>query len=652
VPEKREIKREVMRTNILPKPLYWTLILFTTIGIGFAVVALFGFTPFGRVLPEMVYLYIVMGLFMPLAFLVQPGRKKDRGRIPWYDIVFAVLAFAIPIYLAQFVRFVIDTGVMPVPLRLLIPVSVFLVLCIETGRRIAGNIYVFVCLIVGLYPLVADADWMPDFLYGFSFNLPGLLSRVGFGSDGILGVPAHVMGNILIGFLLFAGFMIASGAGKFFLDMALALAGHYRGGAAKVAVVSSAFFGSLSGSTMTNVVSTGSVTIPAMKRLGISSHYAGAIETVASTGGHIVPPVMGGVVYVMVIYLQIDLADVIVAAVIPAVLYYFSLMIGVDAYAAKNNISGIPREELPSARVTFRTGWPFLAALVFLTLGLVYFRWGYRAPFYASGLLVLLSFTSRQTMMTPRRMISAIANVGQLVAQAFAIIIPMGFIINGLVTTGMTSSLTASVVALGGNNVIIVMVIGFLACYIMGMAGLISAAYIFLAVSMAPAVIAVANLNEIAVHFFIVYYTMLGPYTLPVAGAAFIAAMIADAPPIKTAWTSMRLGIATYFIPFFFAFNPAFVLQGDKLWQLSFLLPLALVGIFFVASGTEGYMLILGRLTVWIAIPIVIGGILIAFPEVQSSIIGAGIVLIALVAQIVLRRRAKGKGTSIPPPSS
>jgi len=640
MPNQPEVRREVMRTKILPRPLYVIMVAFTIIGIGFAVVSIFGITPFGKVLPEVVYLFFIMGIFMPLAFLVQPARRKDRGRIPWYDIVLAILALAIPMYLSTEARNIVDNGIMPVPLRLLIPTSIFLVMCIETGRRIAGNIYVIICLILGLYPLVADADWMPDMFYGFSFDLPNILSRVGFGSEGILGIPAHVLGNILIGFLLFAGFMIASGAGKFFLDMAMALAGRFRGGAAKVAVISSAFFGSLSGSAMTNIVSTGSITIPAMKRLGIRGDYAGAIETVASTGGHIVPPVMGGVVYVMVIFLQIDLADAIIAAIIPACLYYFSLMIGVDAHAARNGIIGLPQKELPSGWQTMKWGWPFLTALIFLTVGLVYFRWGFRAPFYASALLCLLSYFNRNTMMTPRRLMAAMANVGQLIAQAFAIMLPMGFIINGLVTTGMTSSLVATVVNAGGGNAIVIMIIGFLACYVMGMAGLISPAYIFLAVSMAPAVIAVAGLDKIAVHFFIVYYTMLGPYTLPVAGAAFIAAMIADSSPIKTAWTSMRLGISTYFIPFFFAFNPALVLQGDNLWQLTYLLPLAFLGIWFIASGTEGYLIKVGSLSSWVRAPLAIGGILIAFPETFSSIIGGGIVVAALIAQVVLNRRS------------
>jgi TRAP-type uncharacterized transport system fused permease subunit len=266
---------------------------------------------------------------------------------------------------------------------------------------------------------------------------------------------------------------------------------------------------------------------------------------------------------------------------------------------------------------------------------------GMRAPFYATALMILLSLINKETRLTPKSFFKAVTESGQLISQTYAIMLPMGFIINGLISTGVTSSMTSSMIALGGSNVVLILIIGFVACYVMGMAGLVSPAYIFLAVSMAPAAVQVAGLSKLAVHFFIVYYTMLAPITLPVAGGAFVAAAIAGASPIKTGWTCMRLAMVTYFIPFWFAFEPALLLQGNLtplLWEL----PLAIIGTMLIAGGSEGYIWRIGEIkAIWQRVVLVAGGVLIAFPEITSSLVGLFLTVLIIALAYYKRKRRR-----------
>ena len=391
-----------------------------------------------------------------------------------------------------------------------------------------------------------------------------------------------------------------------------------------MAVVSSGFFGSLSGSVFANIVSTGSITIPAMKRLGYPPHYAAAIEACASAGGMLMPPVMGTVAFVMCAFLNIPYATVVTAAFIPSILYYIGLLMQVDGYAAKVGLSAMPAEEIPSLRKTLKDGWPFIFVFFFLLWGLIYMRWEALTPFYASGLLVLLSFARKETILTPRRIIKVLVIVGNMISMAMAIILPIGFIICGLLITGVSVALTSGIIFLGKGNLLFILLLGVLACYLMGMAGMISPAYIFLAISLAPAAIKAGGLNELAVHLFIAYYAMLAVLTPPVAAGAFLAATLAGSSPMRTAVLSMRLGFVKYVIPFFFLFQPALILQGSLLEALYYFVP-CLLGVLLIAAGLEGYLVLVGTIG-WVARSFfVITGILIAFPEWKTTIIGAAL---------------------------
>ena len=621
----KKIEVEVTRLGRIPT--WQTLVYFVLALLGtlLAIFYIFGFSFQGRVLINTEYYWLFIGLFSSCVFILMPGRKKDKGHLPWYDMILAVAILAISIYFFFMARDMSIAGWKNIPMG----VVVWLIM-LEAARRAGGWSYLGVVLVLGLYPMVADI--FPGIFHGISYEFPQIIEAHIFREEGMMGISTKLVAEIILGFLVFAGVLLASGAGDFFIDLANAMLGGVRGGPAKVSVVSSAFFGSLSGSVFSNVVGTGAITIPTMKRVGYPAHYAGAIEACASTGGTVMPPVMGAIAFVMAVTMSVDYSVIMIAAIIPSVLYYLGLLMQVDAYAAKVGMTGLPKEEIPKVMPVLKRGWPYLAVLIFLVWGLLFMRWEYMAPWYASLLMVFLSYFSKSTMMTPKKLYRTFLKIGELITQTSAIILPIAFVISALTITGVTGSVTSGLVALGGGNIYLVLLLGIFACYILGMAGLSIVAYIFLAVTLAPAIIKLGNLNVLAVHLFIVYYAMLAGITPPVAAAAFLGGAIAGAPPMKTAMTAMRLGIVIYFIPLFFVFQPSMVLQGD-LTPLWYILPTVIVGIGLIAAGAEGYLIGVGAVQGWARIPLVLAGFLLSFPTVLMTIIGlvASILMVAVV---------------------
>jgi len=634
---------EITRYESLPASLKVLFIVLSSVGVGLAVFRIFHFSIMGHTLLDYGYYYLLIAIYLSCAFLILPARKKDR-RVPWFDLVAIILVFGIAFYFFLNSWEIMIRGWVPPSLSNFLLACILSLAVLEGARRMGGKIYLTIAILIGLYPLFAD--YMPGVLWGRSFSIIETVGLHVFGSEGLVGLPSRVMGDLIIGFLIFAGVLIASGAGDFFMKLATAVLGRFRGGPAKVAVVASGFFGSLSGSALSNVASTGSFTIPTMKRLGYPSHYAGAIEACASTGGVLMPPVMGAVAFIMCVVLGVEYAVIMVAAAVPAILYYWGLLLQVDLYAARAGLSRLPQEEIPSIRQTLREGWPFLFVLAFLVWGLAYMRWEAQAPFYASALMILLSFIRKETRLTPKRIVETITMIGKLVAQTMAIVFPIGFIIVGLTSTGVSAALTAAVVSLGGENIFIILVMGAIACYILGMIGLLAPAYIFLAVTLAPSVIVAGGLNELSVHLFIMYYAMLSLITPPVALAAFFAATIAGANAMRTAFHAMRLGIVLYFIPFFFVFNPALVLQDASLLETLWLFIQCLLGIALIAAGLEGYLWKVGKVG-WLArLLLCLAGFLIAFPDLNTTLIGVPLALLIIAVILILRRRL-GKVTKI-----
>jgi len=617
----------------------WQSILFVILcvcGLGTGLAYIFGATWNGDRMLEGQYYWVFIGFFTAAAYIALPASPRQM-KVPIYDMVAAAVALAVSLYFSLHAWDMVQAGWTDIPMGIVI-----WLLMLEVARRSGGIPFLLVVFLLGLYPLMAD--FFPGLLMGIPYDYESMIAAHVFRAEGMMGITTKIVAEIVLGFLVFAGVLIATGAGTFFIDLANSGFGRYRGGPAKVSVVASAFFGSLSGSIFSNIAGTGSITIPAMKKVGYPGHYAGAIEACASMGGVVMPPVMGAIAFVMAITIGVDYATVLVAAIIPSLLFYFGLLLQVDAYAARTGLTGMRKEDVPSARKVLKRGWPFLLVLAFLVWGLLYMRWEYYAPWYASVLMIGLSFLRRETRMTPRRIYETVRQIGVLVTQTAAIILPIAFVVSALTITGVTGSVTSGLVNLGGGNIYMIILFGVFACFVMGMAGLSIVAYIFLAVTLAPAIIEVGGLNTIAVHFFIVYYAMLSAITPPVATAAFLAATIAGAKPMQTSFTAMRLGVVIYFVPLFFLFQPALVLQGD-LTPLVYILPSIIIGIMLIAGGLEGWLLGAGYVRPWLRLPLIAAGFAFSFPALTTTLIG-GLISLLLAAVIWHDNRGRVAATA------
>jgi TRAP transporter 4TM/12TM fusion protein len=566
-----------------------------------------------------------MAMFLPVAFLLTPAyrREKEAG---WLSYVPAALSLGVMLFLVTKSNELAFSTWIPANEWQLAVAAVVFVLIMEAARRLGGMIFVVIVLFFALYPVFAE--YMPGILWGPPTSLERTIAYNVYSNDALLGVVTRVVGETLIGFLILAALLVATGAADFFLKLAMAMMGTARGGPAKVAVLSSGFFGSLSGSIFANVVGTGAVTIPSMRRAGFPGYYAGALEACASTGGMLMPPVMGAVAFIMADFTSTEYAVIVVAAVIPSLLYYFGLYCHVDSYSARHGFKGLPRSELPTVKEALKDGWPFLAVLLFLIWGLVVMRWERLTPFYASGLLIALTFVKRSMWLSPKKIPEILLEISKLLSQTMGLLLPTSFILGGLMGTGVAPIIASELVRIGGDNVALVLLIGVGVCILFGMLGMIVAAYLMLALTLAPA-LEQMGMNTLAIHMFIAYYSMLAAITPPVALAAFIASRIADSDPMQTSWHACRLGIVLYFIPIFFLFEPALIFQGPLIdtfiWTF-----FAVIGIVLIAGASEGRLLGFGLLRPWARAVLFAAGLLVAFPNWQSCVVG-GILAVAVI---------------------
>ncbi|PQO22632.1 C4-dicarboxylate ABC transporter permease [Rhodobacteraceae bacterium WD3A24] len=623
------------RYQTMPGPVRALMLLMSAAGAAIAVIYIFGIIP----LLDVTYYFLLMAMYLPMVYLLLPAHRGEV-RVGLLSYLPAIAIFGLTLFLAYKGRDIVYQTWVPVSAtwQLVVAASVF-VLVLEAARRSGGYIFLSIVVFLGLYPVVAP--YMPGLLWGPPTELGRTIAFNVYSGDAMLGVVTRVVGETLIGFLILAALLVASGAADFFLRLALSLMGGARGGAAKVSVLASGFFGSLSGSIFGNVVSTGSVTIPSMKRSGFPNHYAGALEACASTGGMLMPPVMGAVAFIMADFTNTEYGVIVIAALVPSVLYYFGLYAHVDGYAARNGLEGLPREERPRLLETLRDGWPFLVVLAFLVWGLVFMRWERLTPFYASALLIALTFIHPKLRLRLRSIPEILYQISKLLSQTMGLLLPTSFILGGLMATGVAPVIAAGLVRMGGDALILVLAIGIGVCIIFGMLGMIVAAYLMLALTLAPALEQIAGLNTLAIHLFIAYYATLAAITPPVALAAFLASRISDSDPMRTSLHAARLGIALYFLPIFFLFEPAMIFQGPlhltAIWVVC-----NIAAILLIAGGSEGQMMYFGRLRGW-SRPLLLGAaLLIGFPEWISTALG----LAVAVPILLIGPAAAGAGLS------
>ncbi|MGY6707757.1 MAG: TRAP transporter permease [Rhizobiaceae bacterium] len=533
------------------------------------------------------FLAAVLMLALPLAFLSLPAKRgSERNHVPWYDVLAAAISFAALAWITFRYPQIVNVIFMRAPSAWIPGVAVILLL-LEALRRATGWALVIIILVFLAYALFGDM--VPGRLQGRPQNWQLLAGYMAVDSNGILGLPLNVAAVVIIAFILFGGLLAATGGSAFFTDAALLGMGRFRGGAMKIAVMASGLFGSISGSAVANVAGTGVITIPMIKRNGYPAHKAGAIEAVASTGGQLMPPVMGAAAFLMAEFLAVPYASVVLAALVPALLYYIALFIQADLEAARLGISGVPKSEMPPRRPVLQ-GMHFLLAFALLIWALFWLRWQpERAALLAAASVVVTSliFGYRGERPGIRTLLGSIAGTGHVVVEIILISAGAGLVIGVLNVTGLSFNLTYALVQIGGGNMILLLALSALVCIVLGMGLPTLGVYVLLAALVAPALIEV-GIEPLAAHLYVLYFGMMSMITPPIAMAAFAAASIARAPAMQTGFAAMRFGWSAYVIPVLFVFSPTLLMIGAPL-EVGLAIVTATVGVWLVSAALAGY---------------------------------------------------------------
>jgi TRAP transporter 4TM/12TM fusion protein len=506
---------------------------------------------------------------------------------------------------------------------------------VEAARRAVGWVFAAVVLFFSTYPLFGD--FMPGMLYAKRFAFDRLCLFHILGEDSVMGIPLHVFGRLFFGYMIFALGLQAFGIGRFFNEIAVAFLGKTRGGNAKVAIVASALFGSISGHPGANIFATGAFTIPAMKKEGFSPEFAGAVEATASTGGVIMPPIMGAVAFIMAEFIEISYATVCLAALVPSLLYYLCLFAQIDAYSARRNLKPSPIEiSVPPIWRTIFDNFHIILGFAFLLYLLFYIRLEAWAPWFATGLTFVLACLTRRTRINLQDFARFLEDSGRTLGQMMGIMAPVGMIIGSLILAGIAYSMPYSVVKLAGDNRYLLLVFGAMASFVLGMGVSITACYIFLAIVLAPGLV-MAKFDILASHMFVLYCGLWSFITPPVCLSAFTAAIIAGGNAMKTAFISMRLGIVTFFVPFFFVLKPAMIFRGPPL-DTVYALATSIPGVILMSGAIEGYVWYLGKVGIVTRLLIFVSGFLMAIPESNTDLVGIAVAVI-VIAVILIRKK-------------
>jgi len=584
-----------------------------------------------------VYRGIHISALVALVFLfyTAPGRPKEKR--PAADTLCALLALAVGIYIVSngdrlaFRRIFLD----PVTWLDKTMGILMILLVLEATRRVVGYPLTLLAVLFLAYPFCGA--YLPGLFGHRGFSLNKVIETSFLTTSGVFGMPVGIASTYVFMFTLFGEVLAASGAGDIFHDLSRSLAGAWRGGMAKTAVVASAFFGSISGSPIANVATTGSFTIPMMKKRGYPAHFAGAVETAASCGGTIMPPVMGAVAFVMAEVLGISYAQIMVIAFIPALLYFGSVFLGVDSAAIKLGLQGLPRSELPRLGPTLLQGLRFLGPLVWLVYRILSGFTVNRAVFEATGLIILCSYLTRnrRQWMSPGKLAAALANAVQGIMTIAVACSAAGIIVGIISLTGVGVKFTSVILALAAGRLFLALVLTAVVTVILGMGMNITPTYILSASLAAPALIK-AGIEPIAAHMFILYFAAMATMTPPVAMAAYTAAAIADSDPLRVGFTAVRLGIVAYIIPFVFIYRPEILLHGVPA-QIALSGLAVLAGCYALANGANRWLV--RTATRPEQLGLLLAALALFWPDYRLNLAGLG----GLLAVFILQTKKPGR---------
>jgi TRAP transporter 4TM/12TM fusion protein len=533
------------------------------------------------------YMSFQLGLSITIAFILfdKNGTIKSRLNVP--DLILATVGFVVLMYAAlDFSDLLRNQSYRPPAITVIGTVVVVLVM--EGIRRIVGKALFIIVSFFLIYALFADK--VPGALIGKALSPVRLVQYAGFDPSAVFSSPLAVGTTIVLLFVLFGGLLFAAGGGAFFTDLAMAATGRSRGGSAKISIVASALFGSISGSAVSNVVTTGVVTIPLMQKGGFSKTDAGAIEAIASTGGQLTPPIMGAAAFLMAEYLNVSYMAVAAAAILPAIFYYFSVFLQVDLIAARDNITMVKGDTL-NTREVLKKGWHFVIPFVVLLVALFWLDYNPQESALLASLVIILVGYLRGycgNYLSIKKLTDVFIQTGISMVNLILILAAAGFIIGILNITGLGFALTLMLVNVVGDHLILLLLTSALICIFLGMGMPTSGVYVLLATLVAPSLVE-SGINPMAAHMFILYFGMMSMLTPPVAIAAFAAATIAKSDAISTGWASMRIGWAAYVIPLIFITTPTILLDGSAL-QIFIDIIKTTIGLASICIGIVGYL--------------------------------------------------------------
>ena len=577
---------------------------------------------------------LFVGIVIILSFLVYPAKKGStkKNHIPIYDIVLMVLGAGAYFYFVINFKTIIGHATRISQLEVIVGIIGILVLA-ETCRRGVGIAILCVATVFigyAFYSGLGAGRAFPQVLKSIVYNLF-------YTTSGVIGTPIGVCSTYIALFILFGAFLEATGISEFFIQLANSLAGASTGGPAKVAVISSALCGMVSGSSVGNTVTTGSVTIPLMKKTGYKGEFAGAVEAAASTGGQIMPPIMGAAAFLMAEMVGVQYSEIAMRAIFPALLYFTGIFITVHLEAKRLGLKGIAKEDLPKFVPLFiRQGYLLIPLVTLVAMVMMGYTMS-RSAVIATLLAILVSIPNKSTRMNPTRFVNALETGGKNTLSV-AVACGIAGIIAGVVTmTGLGQILISAIVSVAGDRVIIALFLTMLTCIVLGMGVPTTANYIIMATTCAPILVNGMGINKIAANMFVFYFGIVADITPPVALAAYAGSAIAKSNPMKTALNASRLAIAAFIVPYIFAFNPAMLFIDADVVQVVIIIVTSLVGLTGVAGGLEGYMVT--NMNPIQRILAVVGGLCLIIPGTVTDLAGIAIVGASVVWQLADKKK-------------
>ncbi len=569
-----------------------------------------------------------------IGFLVFPAKKgvQKVNHLPWYDIILMLAGSGAFLYYTINASEIVERfKITPVE----VVIGVIGIICLaELCRRSVGLPILIVAGVLLVYALIWGST-NPSFIARITEYVRVLF----YSKEGVLSTPVNVCSKYIAMFIIFGAFLERTGIADFFINIANALVGRFSGGPAKVAVVASALEGMVSGSSVANTVGSGAVTIPLMKRTGYNPEFAAAAEASASTGGQIMPPIMGAAAFLMAETVGVPYSNIVVKAILPAVLYFAGVFITVHLEAKKEGLKGLTKEELP--RVVPLLKQLYLLIPLFLLIYLV--GTSTRSIAYAAAIAIVaaiaVSMFNKETRITPKKLLEALAAGGQGMITVAAACGVAGIIAGVIGVTGLAYTLFNAIVSIAGDKIIVALFLTMLCCIVLGMGVPTTANYCIMAATCAPILVQM-GVPMVAAHFFVFYFGIVADLTPPVALAAYAGAAIAQANPMKTAFTATKLAIGAFIVPYVFALNPAMLfIDTDGVWEVILICITSFAGIFGVSAALEGYFLT--HMSWYERIISVAGGLLLIYPGVVTDAIGLALVAVVAVIQIIKKKNGK-----------